>query len=150
LRRARAANIDATLDPLKRLDSQAFLLRRTKRVARALDRLRERLERPALTKDAFEWRLRGPIGPMRLAEAFVKEARLPGEAQFCLAELALALRRVKVERAAEGGLSKDEIRASIAETIRDIEARALGLIGSPDAALLDEYVKAAFLETAVR
>lgn len=46
----RSDSLDSSLDPLRRLDSQAFLLRRTKRVARALDRLRERLERPALTK----------------------------------------------------------------------------------------------------
>jgi hypothetical protein len=149
-RRARTASVDATLDPLKRLDSQAFLLRRTRRVARALDRLRERLERPALTKEAFEWRLRGTIGPMTLALAFMKESRLPGEAQFCLAELALTLRRVNVERTAEGGLSKQEIRTSITEMIREIEARASAVIRSPDAALLDEYVKAAFVEAAAR
>ena len=58
--------------------------------------------------------------------------------------------RVNVERASEGGLSKDEIRASLDQATRDIEVRALALTGSPEAALLDEYVKAAFLETAAR
>ena len=62
----------------------------------------------------------------------------------------MSLRRVKVERASEGGLSKDDVRASVDEAVRDIEVRALALTGSPEAALLDEYVKAAFLETAAR
>jgi hypothetical protein len=79
---------DVELDPLKRLDSQAFLLRRSKRVAVALDRLRDRLEQPALTRETFDWRLYGPVGPMTLAQAMIKEAKLLGEAKFCLAELA--------------------------------------------------------------
>ena len=106
-------HLDAALDPLKRLDSQTFLLRRTKRVARALDRLRERLERPALTREAFEWRLRGVVGPMTLAEAFAREARLPGEARFNLAELALTLRRANPKGAAEGGLAAERGSRSV-------------------------------------
>jgi hypothetical protein len=138
--------IDAALDPLKRLDSQAFLLRRTKRVARALDRLRERLERPALTKEAFDWRLRGVVGPVALAEAFVKEARLPGEARFNLAELALALRRVDVKVTAQGGLPVAEIRGCLDAVLAEIHARALALEQSAATSRLDDYVEAAFQE----
>ena len=131
---------DPSLDPLRRLDSQAFLLRRTKRVARALDRLKERLERPALTQDAFEWRLRGVVGPMALANAFLKEARLPGEAKFCLAELALSLRRVDPMVPAQGGLSATVIQSLIAQAIAEIEVRAVELIVPADRSMLDAYV----------
>jgi hypothetical protein len=145
-KRDKASGTNPELDPLKRLDSRAFLLRRTKRVARALDRLKERLERPALTQEAFEWRLRGVVGPMALVDAFVAEASLPGEAKFCLAELALALRRVDPALAARGGLATDVITASLSEVIVSIEQRAQALESSPDMSMLDAYVSAAFQE----
>ena len=144
--REKTKGIDPDLDPLKRMDSQTFLLRRTKRVARALDRLKERLERPALTQDAFEWRLRGVIGPIALAQAFITEATLPGEAKFCLAELALALGRVDAAVTAKGGLSPSVIKGMLSEAITAIEQRAAALPSSPDMAMLDAYVSAAFKE----
>jgi hypothetical protein len=137
---------DIELNPLKRLDSQALLLRRTKRVAVALERLRERLEQPALVRDAFEWRLRGPIGPMTLAHALTQEAKLPGEAKFCLAELALALSRVNPKKAALGGLSKAVIIECLSTVIREIEIQTLELSSATATSPLDAYVKAAFLE----
>ena len=145
-KRNKARRIDVELDPLKRLDSQAYLLRRTKRVGAALERLRQRLERPALTKDAFEWRLRGVIGPMTLAEAFIREASLPGEAKFYLAELALALKRVDPRRAALGGLSATVIADLLLSAARDLEAQSRILPSTHDTAMLDEYAAAAFGE----
>jgi hypothetical protein len=145
-RREKKGHPASDLDPLKRLDSQAFLLRRTKRLARALDRLRERLEVPALTRDAFEWRLRGAVGPMTLAGALIKEARLPGEAKFCLAELALTLRRVNPKIPAQGGLEVEVIRACIKDAIAEIESRAAALPTSSSASMLDAYVADAFEE----
>ena len=149
-KREKGKHADPGLDPLKRLDSQAFLLRRTKRVARALDRLRQRLEMPALTRDAYEWRLRGAVGPMTLADAFVREARLAGEAQFCLAELALSLRRVDVKRAAEGGLAAAVIRECIETAILEIESRASALPTTSETSMLDTYVREAFLEATAK
>ena len=58
-----------------------------------------------MTRDGFEWRLSGPVGPIALSKAFVDEAQQPGEAAFFLAELALSLGRVRTDRAAAGGLS---------------------------------------------
>jgi hypothetical protein len=132
------------LDPLKRMDSPAFLLRRTKRVAAALDRLRERLERPALSKDAFEWRLNGPVGPATLTSAFIREAKLPGEAKFYLAELALTLSRVAPQRPADGGLSVAIVKDLLSEAITDIRACAKDLPSTPETVALDNYVAAAF------
>jgi hypothetical protein len=149
-KREKKKHADPSLDPLKRLDSQAFLLRRTKRVARALDRVRQRLEMPALTRDAYEWRLRGAVGPMTLADAFVREARLPGEAQFCLAELALSLRRVDPARPAQGGLSASVIRECIHTAIAEIESLASALPTTSETSMLDTYVREAFLEATAK
>ena len=147
-RRSNGLRIDVELDPLKRLDSPSMLLRRTKRVAVALERLRERLERPALTRDAYEWRLRGPIGPMKLAEAFVREATLPGESRFYLAELALALSRVRPALPASGGLRIKTVTGLIAAAVQELEDRAASLPLTSDAVVLDAYVTAAFAEAA--
>jgi len=149
-KRRKARGIDVELDPLKRLDSRAFLLRRSKRVAAALDRLRERLERPAATEDAFQWRLHGAIGPMTLGDAFIREATLPGEAKFYLAELALALKRVKPERAAAGGLKSTKIVELLSTAVRDLQVRAHALPSTLDTTTVDQYAMAAFLEAMAR
>ncbi len=62
-KRGHRSKSDVELDPHKRVNTETFLLRRTKRVALALERLRERLERPAASAEALDWRLRGPVGP---------------------------------------------------------------------------------------
>jgi hypothetical protein len=141
-----APPIDAIVNPLERFDSDATLLRRTKRVALALDRLRERLERPVLTSEALDWRLRGPIGPDALAQAFVKEAMLPGEEAFLLAELALSLKRVDPRRAAEGGLDQAIIAAEIGSCIRRLKARAEAQAPAAIAPGMARYTEAAFKE----
>jgi hypothetical protein len=144
-----AKRVDIELDPLKRLDSQTFLLRRTKRVALALDRLRDRLERPALTRDAFEWRLNGAIGPTMLANAFVKEALVAGEAKFYLAELALTLKRVRPQRAADGGVRTAEVEELLETALADLKLKTKELPTTPETTLLDGYVSAAFRSAAV-
>jgi hypothetical protein len=83
---------------------------------------------------------------MTLADAFVREARLAGEARFCLAELALSLRRVDVKRAAQGGLAAAVIRECIETAIVEIESRASALPTSSETSMLDTYVREAFLE----
>lgn len=113
---------DIQLDPHKRINTETFLLRRTKRVALALEHLRERLEKPVLTRETFEWRLRGPVGPLAFANAFLKEARNTSEAAFFLAELALTLKRMDISQAAEGGLKANTIRDSLTACLADIRA----------------------------
>ncbi len=133
------------LDPLKRVNTATFLLQRTKRVALALERLRERLERPVGGMDALRWRLLGPIGPRALAEAFRKDARSPDEARFFLAELALTLKRVRVEEAAHGGVEARQIREQLARSIADLEAWTATLPGG-DGPAMRRYVTEAFAE----
>lgn len=133
------------LDPLRRFDSQSFLLRRTKRLSVALERMRERLERPASSPEAYEWRLFGPVGPMALADCYVHEAAHPGEAKFCLAEIALALRRVRPEKAALDCLPRRAVAESLRKAIDELTKRAAGIAAVPD---IDRYVEAAFAEAA--
>lgn len=117
-----AAGDDPALDPHKRVNTETFLLRRTKRMALALERLRQRLERPACTLEALDWRLSGPLGAWALARALAKDASTPLEAVFFQAELALALGRVRVEEVARGGLDAGSIRERIRACIDQVEA----------------------------
>ena len=144
-RKAKKEHGDAELDPLRRFDSQSFLLRRTKRLSAALERLRERLERPASSREAFEWRLFGPVGPLALAEGYVREASFAGEAKFCLAEIALALHRVQPDKGAADGLSRSAVADCLRSAIGQLAERAAQIPAVPE---LDRYASAAFAETA--
>jgi CRP-like cAMP-binding protein len=144
-RKAKTAQADAELDPLRRFDSQSFLLRRTKRLAAALERLRERLDRPASSREAFEWRLFGPVGPLALAEGYAREASFAGEAKFCLAEIALTLHRVQADKVAADGLQRSEVSECLKRAIRQLTERAAQM---PPVAELDRYASAAFEEAA--
>lgn len=93
-RRARAAMSGSSnaqvpeLDPLRRVDTSAFVLQRTRRISWALRGLRDRLERPAATEDALNWRLGGPVGASAVARAIERECgpRSADEHAFALAE----------------------------------------------------------------
>jgi hypothetical protein len=142
-RKTKREHGDAELDPLRRFESQSFLLRRTKRLAAALERLRERLERPASSREAYEWRLFGPVGPMALADGYVREACFLGEAKFCLAEIALALRRVRPDKAAVDGLARAAVSEALDKAIAEVAQRAAHIPPIPE---LDRYAEAAFAE----
>jgi hypothetical protein len=144
-RKTKKEHGDTELDPLRRFESQSFLLRRTKRLSAALERLRERLERPASSREAYEWRLFGPVGPMALAEGYVREAGFAGEAKFCLAEIALALRRVRSDKAAVDGLARAAVSEALNKAIAELAERAAQI---PPVPALDRYAEAAFAEAA--
>ena len=149
-RRTKGKRLEMEVDPLKRFDSPAFLLRRTKRVAAALERMQHRLQRPAITRDAFEWRLNGAVGPMALADAFVRDAKIDGEAKFYLAELALTLSRVKPVQPMTGEFGTKAMKEMLAVAIRKIETNALALPRNPQTKMIDDYVDAAFTEAVTR
>jgi hypothetical protein len=136
---------DIELNPLHRINPET-LLKRTRRVSLALDRLRERLERPALTLDALDWRLRGPVGPMALAAAFQRESLYAAETRFYLAELALALKRVRVERAAGATLATDEVGGRLMACIWEVETAATSLEVRASSSPLDRYIQQAFAQ----
>jgi hypothetical protein len=109
----------AELDPLKRFNSETFLLQRTRRVAKAIDQLVANLSRPVVHRDALDWRLRGPVGPCALAKAICKEARIPGETCFLLSEIVLVLRRIDASKIALG-VDKETIGNAINDVITQI------------------------------
>ena len=99
LRRHERISTDPELDPLRRYSDSGQLFARARRLSAALSGLQRRLERPASNLDALKWRLRGPFGPLGLAQRIVDELEgsekaIRGEASFLLAELALTLARV--------------------------------------------------------
>jgi hypothetical protein len=132
------------LDPHKRVDTSGFLLQRTRRISWALAALRERLEQPVPSREALNWRLRGPQGVMALATAISRQDRRVQEKSFLLAEIAVELARVMPQRA-PGCLQPRQVGAALRACIREIhslvplkELRTL-----PD---LRAYVRRAFRE----
>lgn len=134
------------IDPHRRVNTETFLLQRTKRVARAVERLVEKLNRPVVHRDALAWRLRGPVGPLALAQALSKAARSSGEACFLLSEVALALRRVDV-RAIAIGVPAKEVRQEIEAVKAEIDALARRSLADPTTPrAIVEYVEKALEE----
>ena len=142
---------DPDLDPLKRYSSSGQLFVRTRRLSAALAGLRERLERPAASTDALQWRLAGPFGPIAIAEGLIRDLHdstraVEGEASFLLAELALTLARV--DWASTARILPPHLVLSHA---RDVlaEVRDLAMRQAPDDPQLAAYVRRALEEASL-
>lgn len=131
------------LDPHRRVDTSGYLLKRVQRVSRALEGLRERLERPLSTFDALRWRLRGPIGALALARGLVA-VRDPA-ATFLIAEIALTLNQVRWHEA-ERFLGKERIREEIASVQRELQSL---LEGGTATRALERYARDTFQEIGI-
>jgi hypothetical protein len=94
------------VDPHRRVDTRGFVIQRMRRIAAALEGMKERLERPVFTIDALRWRLHGPVGPLALAKRLAAEEQ--EGAAFMIAEVAL--------------------------TVHDAQLNAPGALGAVDAA----------------
>lgn len=131
------------LDPLQRFDDSGLLLQRARHLSLALWRLQERLSRPATSLDTLEWRLRGPVGPIAIADglgrAAADEKILPGEAHFRLAELALTIAAVEWDQVAPA-VDRKKVRALVKEAVDAIAARLGELDAAPDPGL-DIYAR---------
>ena len=114
------------LDPLRRHDLQATFLRRVRRRARVLARLREKLERPVWGWGALNWRLRGMIGIEALADRRAMEistsAGNADEALLTLADLLIVLHEVDYEPS-DGALSKQEFDDEFRPFLRELAAK---------------------------
>ena len=130
------------IDPHRRVDTSQFLLQRTRRVSWALSALRERLERPVVTKEALNWRLRGPIGVTAVADALLREAGSPEESAFLLAELVLELHRVR-PASALGALPPHDVAHEIRVVIRELRSRSTE-IDDPSLQNMRQYVERVF------
>jgi hypothetical protein len=134
-----AAEGAVILDPHKRVDTRNFVIQRMKRIAAALEGMRERLERPLFTLEALTWRLRGPLGPLALAKRLAEEE---GEgAAFMIAEVALAVHDAQLQ--ASGDLGLVDVPREKRAVLDQLE-RLAAERGAP--ANLEEYVKRTFSE----
>lgn len=118
----RVAPNSAELDPHARVDTRAFILQRARRFARALRGLEQRLAQPCYTEAGLEFRIRGPVGPLRLADAIERESTSADETAFMLAEIALSCGRVKPP-AVPGALPAEAIRQGLRAAVSAIEEK---------------------------
>lgn len=125
------------VDPHKKVDTSQFLLRRMRRVAQALEGMRERLQQPVGSAEALRWRLRGPIGPIALAKRLAEED--PDGAAFMIAEVAITLGGILW--CPLGSLDAGEINAEMNETVRVLHELATK---APAPADLAKYVRTSF------
>jgi hypothetical protein len=135
----RTADTHTEVDPHKKVDTSQFLLRRMRRVAQALEGMRERLQQPVASLDALRWRLRGPIGPIALAKRLAVED--PDGAAFMIAEVATTLRSVAWKPLA--ALRASDIDREVKEMLRRLHDLAVKAPAPPS---LATYVSTSFEE----
>jgi hypothetical protein len=130
---------DKNHDLLKSIDTDAYVLYRTRRLGRAFAALSQRILGTLPTQTAMRHRLeRDPVGPLMFAKAIAAEAKDGGEVVraatlFALAELTLALSYVAVRVDPKGKLGLrpvfDGVRQEIdalARTFDDASSAPLG------------------------
>jgi hypothetical protein len=134
-----AADSAVILNPHKRVDTRNFVIQRMKRIAAALEGLRERLERPVFTLEALLWRLRGPLGPLALAKRLAEEE---GDgAAFMIAEVALAVHDAQIEASGDlGRVDAPREKRAVLEQLGRLAAER----GVPPN--LEDYVRRTFSE----
>ena len=145
-RGAARAHPDGEIDPHKRFSPSGQILYRTRELSAALVGLRERLERPAASIEAFLWRLEGPFGPAEIANKLIEERRtnrsIPGEEPFMLAEIGLTLANVNLEAASRFiPEQQTRMRGAVRATIRSLAKRCTHAEAAPS---LQAYVEDAF------
>ena len=134
--------LPAELDPHRRVNTRGYLLRRVKRVSKALEGLRSRLERPAFTSDSLGWRLHGPVGPIALAQQIA--AREGPIAAFLIAEIALTISMISWEET-DKYVGKEFRTVELAKVMHSL--RVLAPLDGANPALA-EYVRESFEEVA--
>ena len=92
-----------------------------RRLARALEGLRVRLEQPVASIEGLRWRLQGPFGPLALGRALQSESGLG--APFFIAEVASAVQDIRWNTGS--ALRSDMRDSAIAETLRQLKTLAL-------------------------
>ena len=132
------------LDPHRRVDTSGFLMPRMRRISRALEGLRARLEAPVVSEAQLAWRFRGPLSPGNLAERLLASVADPAERAFLLAEILLSVSRASRSVKAEG-VAPDVVKESFRATVSRLQALAPLLAGSPP---LDAYLEAVAREVA--
>jgi len=119
-RASRKAAATFETDPLRRIDTSQYLLRRMRRASDAFEGMRQRLEEPLFSIEALRWRLYGPVGPLTFAQKILKSER--EAAAFIIAELAGTLRQVRW--CSVGGLTSQNVKAEVANVLAKLRDMA--------------------------
>lgn len=141
-RKGRGKGVDGQVvtDPHRKVDTRNFLLQRMRRLSRALEGMRERLERPVFSLEALRWRLHGPVGPVELARRLAQDE---GEgAAFLIAEVAITVRAAQIKP--NGDLRPAEVEREVRSVLEKLQALAQDEGKLPPN--LRSYVKASFRE----
>jgi hypothetical protein len=110
------------VDPHNKVDTSKFLMRRMRRLARALEGLRARMELPVSSIEGLRWRLQGPLGPIALGRALQAEAG--AGSPFFIAEVATTLQDIRWQLG--GAVKQDALTTELASVQRELKALALG------------------------
>lgn len=119
------------LDPLSRYRLSTTFLHRVRRRARIMAQLRLFIEKPAISVQSLEWRLRGLIGIEPLAHKFAAEFDAasttatsggdPREAFLTLADLLIVLREARYVNQ-DGAILKPQFEKTYRPFVRDLAA----------------------------
>jgi hypothetical protein len=119
------------LDPLSRYRLSTTFLHRVRRRARIMAQLRLFIEKPAISVQSLEWRLRGLIGIEPLAHKFAAEFDAasttatsggdPREALLTLADLLIVLREARYA-SQDGAIPKPQFEKTYRPFVRDLAA----------------------------
>ena len=119
------------LDPLSRYRLSTTFLHRVRRRARIMAQLRLFIEKPVISVQSLEWRLRGLIGIEPLAHKFAAEFDAasttatsggdPREALLTLADLLIVLREARYA-SQDGAIPKPQFEKTYRPFVRDLAA----------------------------
>jgi hypothetical protein len=112
-----------------------------RRLAKALEGLRSRLEHPIASLEGWRWRLHGPLGPVALARALKAESG--DEASFFVSEIAATIKAVRwVAGAGVPVIPIQQETATALRVLRDLSFEHLNDVPVN----LSAYVREVFLE----
>jgi Tyrosyl-DNA phosphodiesterase len=137
---SRPASVE--IDPHRRVDTSRFLLKRMRLLAKALEGLRLRLERPVCSLEGWRWRLHGPFGPVALARALKVESG--HEAPFFVSEIAATLKEIRL--VAGPGVTNSALQQELNSAISILRSLSFGHAEDMPANLA-EYVHEIFRES---
>jgi hypothetical protein len=140
-RRAGSVAAHEEVDPHKKVDTSGFLLQRMRRLGRALEGIRRRLQQPVHSVEALRWRLHGPVGPLKLADRLAADTAGNTGAAFFIAELARTVKREVDWTQAAKALGDKAVRSEIRTAMGLLNERARGCAANPE---LQRYVSEVF------
>jgi hypothetical protein len=132
----------AEIDPHRRVNTSGFLIKRMRRLAKALEGLRARLERPISSLEGWRWRLQGPFGPIALARALNGESGPEGP--FFVSEVAAMLKELQIT--AGDGVPLAALRQELERSLVLLRTLSLEKVGDMPANLT-RYVQEVFPES---